>query len=344
MTKMLQEASETPSRVRLQTKQNRDVVTQIGAKLRERDPFMVLTCARGSSDHAATYAKYLIETSIGVPVSSFAPSVASLYDAPVRMKNALFIAISQSGQSPDLIKALELARRAGAYTVAIVNDETSPLALGADDVLPIGAGPELSVAATKSCIGAMTTLFQLCAAWCADSAMEAALDALPGVLTKASKADWSNAHDAFLQTAQALVISRAHGYAAAQEAALKLKETSNIQAEAFSSAEVRHGPMAIVEAGFPVLAAGTLDIAQKGIDDVLTDFAKRGAKVFCASPERQFNRKTGAKLLQMPAAPVSELQPLVFLQAFYPFANELAVMRGFDPDNPARLKKVTATV
>lgn len=343
-TKMLQEASEAPVRVRAQTCQNRDTVLRIVGKLRAAPPFMVLTCARGSSDHAATYAKYLIETRLGVPVSSFAPSVASLYAAPVRMQNTLFLAISQSGRSPDLLKALQAAQRAGAYTVAVVNDETSPLAVNADDILPIGAGLEQSVAATKSCMGAMTAIFQLCAAWAEDQAMHTALEALPDVLEEARNVSWGEALGVFIPTAQALIISRGCGYAAAQEAALKLKETGNMQAEAFSAAEVRHGPMAIVEEGFPVLAAATLDVAQRGIDEVLTDFVQRGAKVFCAAPHGQFNKETGAVLLPTPAAPMSELQPLVFLQAFYPFANELAQMRGFDPDTPVRLKKVTATV
>lgn len=344
MTQMMREAAETPARVAAQAGDNEAALARIVQRLRRKEPPFVVTCARGSSDHAATFAKYLFETRAGLIVSSFAPSVASLYKAQPTMKDALFLAISQSGRSPDLLTAAEAARRSGAYVVAVVNDAASPLAQHADDVLPVGAGPEISVAATKSCIASMSALYHLCAAWLQDGDMAAALGALPAVLDEALRAEWSEAQAVFETAAQALVVSRGFGYAAAQEAALKFKETSNIQAEAFSAAEVRHGPMAIVENGFPVLTAATLDVAQAGVDDVASDFARRGARVFSASPERHFRKKTGAVLLPMPAAPAPELQPLVFLQSFYPFANRVSLARGFDPDNPVRLQKVTATV
>lgn len=338
-TLMLREASETPEIVAGQGQKNRAAATRIAARLNELQPKFIATCARGSSDYAATYAKYLFETRLGLATCSFAPSVASLYGAKIFLKNALFLCISQSGRSPDLLQSAEMARDQGAYVVAIVNDEESPLAAIADDVLPIGAGPEKSVAATKSCIGSMAAVFDMCAQWSGSASMASALENLPAVLSLAFDCDWSAAHPVMETARQTLIISRGIGLAAAQEAALKLKETCRLQAEAFSAAEVRHGPMAIVEKGFPVIAASTFDAAQESIDDVSRHFAQRGAKVFMAGAPVD-----GTQTLKTPRAGDPNLQPLVFLMAFYRFANDLALLRKLDPDNPEHLQKVTRTL
>ncbi len=336
---MLRETLQTPQLVANQRQRNVKTIAHIVRNLRAINPHFVVTCARGSSDYAATYAKYLIETRLGIAVCSFAPSVASLYGAKLKLEGALFIAISQSGRSPDLLSSANAAREGGAYVIAIVNDEDSPLAKLADDVLPILAGPERSVAATKSCIGAMAAIFDLCAEWTGDTDLSSGLAALPSTLDEALAVDWSVAVDRLKEVRQALLVSRGVGYAAVQEAALKLKETCKIQAEAFSAAEVKHGPMAIVDEGFPVIAAPTFDAAQAGIDDVMRLFAERGAMVFSAGALVE-----GGVSLPLPQAGASELQPLVFLQAFYRFANELALARGLNPDRPKHLQKVTETV
>ncbi len=338
-TLMLQEASQAPQLIANQKSRNRKTVQRIVGKLVQLDPRVVITCARGSSDHAATYAKYIIETHLGVAVCSFAPSVASVYGAKLRFRGAPFFVISQSGRSPDLLRAALAAREAGAYVVAIVNDEESPLAKCADDLLPISAGIETSVAATKSCLGAMSAIFDLCAVWRSDEKMSSALDALPETLQAAFNADWSHALDLLASARQSLLISRGVGLAGVQEAALKLKETCRIQAEAFSSAEVRHGPMAIIDSGFPVIFASTFDAGQSGIDTVARLFIEREALVFTAG-----EAMGGAYQLPLPRAPLSDLQPLVFLQAFYRFANSLSLARGLDPDKPEHLQKVTETV
>lgn len=338
-TLMLREASETPEKVAAQRKNNREAVARIAAKLNDLQPKFIATCARGSSDYAATYTKYLAEIRLGLATCSFAPSVASLYGVKVSLKDALFLCVSQSGRSPDLLQAAEAAREQGAYVVAIVNDEESPLAKLAEDVLPIGAGPEKSVAATKSCIGSMTAIFDLCAEWSDSAPMRSALDSLPSVLSEALECDWSDALSAMENTRQALIISRGIGLAGVQEAALKLKETCKIQAEAFSAAEVRHGPMAIIDEGFPVIAASTFGVAQDSIDDVSRHFASRGAKVFMAGAPTD-----GVAHLQVPRAENIDLQTLIFLMAFYRFANDLALLRNLDPDNPEHLQKVTRTL
>ncbi len=338
-TRMFQETGEIPASIRRQKTRNAALVGKIAGKLNRIAPKFIVTCARGSSDHAATYAKYLFETRMGLAVCSFAPSVASLYAAQTDMREAVFIAISQSGRSPDLLSAARAARAGGAYVVAVVNDAASPLASLAEDVLPIGAGPELSVAATKSCIGAMAALYHLCAERLGEDAMLDALATLPETLSQAWSLDWPQAFAPLRSARQALILSRGIGLAGAQEAALKLKETCMIQAEGFSAAEVRHGPMTIVGEEFPVIAIATFDASQESIDSVSREFLGRGARVLVAGEPVD-----GALLLPVPRAPDSNLQPLVFLQAFYKFANALSLARGLDPDHPRNLSKVTETV
>ena len=338
-TKMFQEAGEVSASTRRQFTSNAAPVEKIAGKLRRIAPKFIVTCARGSSDHAATYAKYLFETRIGLAVSSFAPSVASLYAAKTDMRGALFIAISQSGRSPDLLSAARAARESGAYVVAVVNDEDSPLAAAAESVLPLGVGPERSVAATKSCIGAMSALYHLCAEWRGENDMRAALATLPETLAEAWSIDWPQALAPLRDARQALILSRGIGLAGAQEAALKLKETCRIHAEGISAAEVRHGPMTIVGEGFPVLAIATFDASRESIRSIARDFLACGARVLVAGESVD-----GALCLPTPRAPDSDLQPLVFLQVFYKFANALSQERGLDPDRPKNLRKVTETI
>lgn len=339
LTRMYREAGEIPEIIGRQQARNAVLVGQIAGKLDRMAPRFIVTCARGSSDHAATYAKYLFETRMGLAVCSFAPSVASLYAARTDMRESVFLAISQSGRSPDLLSASRAAKAGGAYVVAVVNDEASPLANLANTVLPIGAGPELSVAATKSCIGAMAALYHLCALWLGEDGMLDALATLPGTLSQAWSLDWAQSCAPLHGARQALILSRGIGLAGAQEAALKLKETCKIQAEGFSAAEVRHGPMAIVGDGFPVIAIATFDATQRSVDSVSRKLLGCGARVLVAGEPVD-----GAVCLPTPQAPDSNLQPLVFLQAFYKLANALSFHRGLDPDRPQYLSKVTKTV
>jgi len=335
-TRMFAEAAEAPAAVTRMLAANREAVQALGEALRRDPPPAVVTCARGSSDHAATYAKYLIETGIGVPTSSAALSVSSLYEATPRLEGALFLAISQSGRSPDLLATLEAAKRGGARTVALVNDEASPLAGLADLTLPLKAGPETSVAATKSYITALAGVAQLVAAWTPDAPLAKALDALPAVLAQAWALDWSPAVARLKGATNLYVLGRGPGFAIAQEAALKFKETCGLHAEAFSAAEVLHGPMALVGEGFPVLVFAQADASEAGVLELAAALEARGAQVLLAGGP-------GSNHLPTPSAhPV--LEPIVRIQGFYRMANALAVARGLDPDSPPHLRKVTETV
>lgn len=334
-TLMEQEAGEAADAVARMLEANRDAFAAIARRLRASPPAAVVTCARGSSDHAATYAKYLIETMTGTPTASAALSIASLYDAPAVTGNRLCLAISQSGKSPDLLAAVEQQRDAGAFVVALVNAEGSPLADLADVVIPLSAGVERSVAATKSYIASLAAIAALVAAWSKDAALENALTALPDQLAEAFALDWSPAVGAFQGATNLFVLGRGYGLGVAQEAALKFKETSGLHAESFSAAEVRHGPMAIVGDAFHVLALGGTDRAAAGVREVADEFRGRGATVLLADP-------AGGDLPAIAAHPV--IEPILMIQSFYRMASALALARGHNPDSPPHLNKVTETL
>lgn len=333
-TRMFQEAAEAPAVVARLLKANREAVRDLAARLRASPPSTVVTCARGSSDHAATYAKYLIETGTGIPTSSAALSVSSVYAAEPKLDGALAIAISQSGKSPDLLAWVEAAKQGGAFVVALVNDEASPLAEMADCLLPLHAGPEISVAATKSYIAALAAVAQFVAAWAGDEDLEAALDRLPDELSQAWALDWSPAAERLKAARNLYVLGRGVGFGVAQEAALKFKETCGLHAEAFSAAEVLHGPMALVKPGFPVLILAQNDQTQESVVEMARGLAERGAEVMMAG--------AGGELPAVDAHP--SLEPILRVQSFYRMANALSILRGHDPDRPPHLSKVTETV
>jgi glucosamine--fructose-6-phosphate aminotransferase (isomerizing) len=330
---MAREVEETPGVIDRQFRANEAALTELAARLRREPPAVVVTCARGSSDHAATYGKYVIETLLGIPVASAAPSVASLYDSPVQARGALLLAISQSGRSPDLLASVAAYKAAGAYVVALVNDADSPLAKAADALLPLHAGPEYAVAATKSCISAMAGMVAIAAAWSGDRSANKALAELPLMLERALGLDWSAAADVLRPAKQMFVLGRGYSFGIAQEAALKLKETCAIQAEPFSSAEVRHGPMRVIDQGFPVLAFATSDMAGADVAATARDFADWGAVALVAGQGGVLPIVTGH-----PA-----LEPIAMLASFYRVAEQLSLSLDMDPDAPRGLAKVTRT-
>ncbi|MDF0542471.1 SIS domain-containing protein [Sphingobium sp. H39-3-25] len=334
---MRREARESGEAVARFLETNTATLEKLAERLRQSPPSVVVTCARGSSDHAATYGKYLIETLVGVPVASAAPSVTSVYATEFRQTDALVIAISQSGRSPDLLATVQRYKDAGAYVVALVNDESSPLAAMADTLLPLCAGPETSVAATKSFITSLAGLVALTAHWSKDQRLLSAIASLPAMLDMAFELDWDPVVKALVDARNLFIIGRGYGLSITQEAALKLKETCGLHAEGFSSAEVRHGPMAIIDAGFPILAFATSDDAGDDVRKAAGEFAERGANVLLADAKRQ----TAGGLPALATHPV--LEPLLMIQSFYSAAEALAHSRGLDPDVPPFLRKVTET-
>jgi glucosamine--fructose-6-phosphate aminotransferase (isomerizing) len=329
-TIMEQEAKQAPAVVEGQLLANKALAENIGTKLREIAPKMVMIIGRGSSDHAGVFGKYLIEIEAGIPTFAAAPSVSSVYGKQLKLDQALVIVISQSGRSPDIIAQAEMAKKAGAYCVALVNDETSPLKDIVDDVLPLKAGAEISVAATKSYLATLSALLQLTAYWTENNELISALDTLPAAMQTIIDSEPQLTSQSIDGVKNMVVLGRGLGYAITKEMALKLKEVSSIHAEAFSSAEFLHGPVTLVEQGLAILNCEVNDESAKSHKEQINEMAERGADL--------------VHLRQTDANVHPRLAPLVVLQRFYLDVAEVSVSRGFNPDEPKGLKKVTRTL
>lgn len=337
-TLMHKEAAESPWVLMRQIMHNHETVQRLATSLRNNPPRAVITCARGSSDHAATFAKYLIETRTGILTSSAAPSISSVYFARQNLQGCLFLAISQSGKSPDLVATAKAAKDAGACLVALSNVADSPLARMADYSLPLCAGDERSVAATKSYIASLSAIIHLVAAWSEDGELMAALSQAPSLLEQSWQLDWRIATQHLLDAKHLFVMARGLGLGIAQEAALKCKETSGLHAEGFSSAEVQHGPQALLGSDFPALMLAQDDETLPGLKTVAENLVARGVPVMIAGAD-----VPGAfQLPYIRCHPV--IEPLLLIQNFYKMVNDLSVARGMNPDRPVHLRKVTETV
>lgn len=338
MSRMLDEAREAPAAVARQLAENRDRWRAFGEKLRRHPPTSLLTIARGSSDHAAHYAAYLIMARMGRLVTSMPMSLVTLYQSEIRCEGLASFAFSQSGQSPDLVGPTQYFRERGAITCAFVNDPDSPLARAAEWLFCLHAGQEKSVAATKSFIAQLVAGARLVASWEDDAALAAALEELPAAMQRAVDTDWSDALPVLQGANRLFVVGRGLGLPVAMEAALKFKETCGIQAEAFSGAEIQHGPMALIDEGYPLLVFAPRGPAQAGLLEVARTMRARGARVLLAAPAG-----TPEANLTLVEAAVPELDPMCAIQSFYPMVEALARARGNDPDSPPHLKKVTRT-
>lgn len=338
-TQMGRELAEAPAVVAKQLAHNKAAIERLADDLRRNPPKFIVTCGRGSSDHATLYAKYLIESQLGIPVVSAAPSIVSIYNRSIASKDALFIAVSQSGKSPDLVKNATAARDSGARTVALVNEVNSPLAETVDHVIPLMAGPETSVAATKSYIATLSAIAQIIGAWTRDSRFADDLASLPAHLTAALDLDWMGATDTIARSNGLYVIGRGPTFAIAQEAALKFKETGSLHAEAFSAAEVQHGPMALVTPHFPVLVFSQQDASRESVEDFLTEMRTKTDNLFAA--------ETGHSNIRGHLPVIEDIHPLLapiaMIQTFYTLAETVALARGCNPDAPPHLSKVTET-
>jgi glucosamine--fructose-6-phosphate aminotransferase (isomerizing) len=335
---MFREAASASDAVRAQLQCDAASIAAIGREVRRLAPRTVITCARGSSDHAATYAKYLIETRAGVLTASAAPSVSSVYGVAQDLRGCLFIALSQSGRSPDLLASVAAAKAAGATILALCNTPGAPLIAAADLVVELRAGVETSVAATKSYLATLAALIRMVAAWTEDAALESAVDTLPALMDRSWALDWSAALPPLDSAGHLYVVGRGLGLGAAQESALKCKETCGLHAEAFSSAELRHGPYTLLGPGFPALLFAQRDATQPGIEALGGELARRGVPVLIAGA-----RAEGAIVLPTIQAS-AEIAPILLVQSAYRLIATLAIRRGFDPDHPAHLLKVTETV
>ncbi|RBP11123.1 glutamine--fructose-6-phosphate transaminase [Roseiarcus fermentans] len=340
-TFMAAEIAETGLAIRRQLDGAAERIGKLADELRAGEPAFVATIARGSSDHAALFLKHVVELKLGLACASLGPSIASLYHAPMRLSDAVAITISQSGRSPDIIAMQRAAKLAGATAIALVNETDSPVAAEADALLPLLAGTERSVAATKSMIAALVAGVSLAARWSRDDGLAAALEGLPAILDPVAPPP-GDLETALAGANSLYVIGRGATYAVAMEAALKLKETSAIHAEAFSSAEVLHGPAGVVGPGFPALgfAPAPGDAARDGFFATIDRLASFGAAPLIVDVLRHARFPT----LVAPDAGHPMVTPIAALHAFYWLAEAVARRRGRNPDDPPHLMKVTRTV
>jgi len=304
-----------------------------------------LIAARGSSDHAATYAQYAWSTLAGYPVALAAPSLLTMYKTRLRLANALVVGISQSGQSPDIIAVLEEGKRQGRPTLAITNDGASPLAAMADHVLELHAGPEQSVAATKTYTAQLAVMAIFAAALSGQAQHLAELQQVPGAIESTLRLDPAIAQsvERYRYMDRCIIIGRGYNYATSFELALKLKELTYIMATAYSSADFRHGPIATIESGLPVFLVMPAGATFDDMYDLALELQRRGSELLVISDSEQ------ALSLARTAFPISPgvpewISPLITIIPGQLFALHLALAKGLNPDIPRGLHKVTRTL
>jgi glucosamine--fructose-6-phosphate aminotransferase (isomerizing) len=331
-TAMARETAEAPEAVARMLDRNRDALAEVGRLFRKRNPAFIATCARGSSDHAASYLKYLSEIELGLPCCPLGASVVSIYAARLNLRDSILITVSQSGRSPDILSLQQEARRAGIPALAITNEEASPLAREADLCLPLSAGVETSITATKTFVASAAMAAAIVANCGGDEGFAQVVNSLPGALEKALAIAWDAAEAMIAPASSLYVLGRGPSFPIAQEAALKLKESSGLHAEAYSAAEILHGPMELVTDGFPILVFAADDAARGTTAAAMARLSEAGGHILATGDGLAYSR-TGHP----------HLDPIAMILTFYRSAERIARQRGRDPDRPRLLKKVTET-
>jgi len=344
---MAREIAEIPAVVARALQEGAGELDAVAREIGRRAPRFVLIAARGTSDHAGLYARYLVETTLGLPVGLAAASVTTISRAPLRWDDVLLVAISQSGAGPDVAAVVEAARGAGAPTLAITNEPGSLLATAAELVLPLRAGEERAVAATKTYAASLALVAGLVARLAGRPAWGAGLTGLPEALETAlvEAGAWIRGPGAacvaaLAAAAEALVVSRGHNFATALEIALKLRETGRIFADGYSTADLLHGPVAVAGPAIPTIAIRPDGPAGAAVDDALAVAARRGVIPWTIGGH-EAARVKGA-LVVAPDLP-EPLTPLAYVLPGFLLAEAAARARGRDPDAPPGLSKVTRT-
>jgi glucosamine--fructose-6-phosphate aminotransferase (isomerizing) len=335
---MYSEACESAEVINRQLQNNIELCNDFAQFLNQKNPYSIVTIARGSSDHAAQFFNFMATAKLGKLTTSLSMSAITLYQSEIDVSHSIGVAISQSGQSPDIIKPIEYFKNKNSPSFALVNDENSPLAISAQFVFPLLAGKEISVAATKSFIASLSASALLLSHWKNDQELIRALHHLPDDLQKALKIDWSHAVSKLINAKRIMVVGRGYGLSLALECALKFKETCGIQAEAFSAAEIKHGPMALVENGYPILIFATRGPALHQLLELAYDLKTKGANVILAAPHFVKERD-----LEIQSTHSEELDIITCVQSFYLLAEELSRTLGRNPDTPKNLTKTTKT-
>jgi glucosamine--fructose-6-phosphate aminotransferase (isomerizing) len=343
-TYLKREIMEQPEMIRRLIANERENVSHIAAAIRQRDPRFAVFVARGSSDNAARYGQYVFGVANRLPVALATPSLYTMYGKPPRLDSALVLAVSQSGQSPDIVTVVEDGREQGALTIAITNDLQSPLAAAAEFQIGLHTGKEQSIAATKTYTTSLVAVAMLSSMLADDKVSFRALEAVPDLIASLASAAEATikAAERYRYMEACVILSRGYNYATAFEIALKLKELTYVLAEPYSSADFQHGPVALVERGFPVLAIVPEGALATELVDFLKQLKERGAELVVISAQDEA-LSLAQTPLPVPTGIAEWLSPIVTVVQGQLFALGLTLAKGFDPDHPRGLHKITLT-
>jgi glucosamine--fructose-6-phosphate aminotransferase (isomerizing) len=339
------EIGEQPAALRRLLSDERESILRVAGVLRERRVDSLLIAARGSSDHAAIYAQYVFGARHRLPVALATPSLITLYGVEPRFGQAAVIGISQSGASPDVVAVVKAARRQGAPTIAITNVTDSPLAAVAELVIDLRAGVEAAVAATKTYTAELAAIALLSASLAGEAAAIEAIDDVPGAVEAALDLEpvVRSAAGAHAEMRACVVLGRGFGYATAREWALKVKELAHVVADPYSAADFQHGPLALLEPGFPVLAVAPSGVAEAGMVELLDRIRTAFEVDLVVMSDRDEALDLAAAPIRLPAGVPDWLMPIVSAVPAQLFAYHLAIAKGLDPDAPRHIRKVTLT-
>lgn len=343
MSLMLSEIEQQPAAIERTIKRESGKIESFAARLKNNRPRLILLVARGSSDNAALFGRYLLELTTGIPVSLAAPAIHTLYKAKLDLRDALVIGVSQSGEGVDINLTLENAKRCGATTLAITNEAESSMAKMADETFLIHAGRERSVAATKTYTGQLL-IFHLLARSLGDGKKAMEIERLPELAAESLKlkSDVAAMVERYAFMEQCVVVGRGLNYANAYEFAIKLMETCYVVAERFSGADFLHGPIAMIDPGFPVFIFAPSGPTLTGTKELLAKLKIIGAETLAISGEASV-LKSATRGIKMPSIP-ELLSPIPYIIPAQLFAALLAEAKGLTPDQPRSLSKVTKTV
>ncbi len=338
---MAAEIAEQPQVLQRLLTEGRPDAVAVGEVLRARAPRFVLLAARGTSDHAALYAKYLLEVRLGLPCGLASPSTMTAYGARPQLADCLVIAVSQSGGSPDLVQTLAVARECGALTLAVTNSPESSLAGAAELHLDIRAGAEHAVAATKSYSAELLALFLIVDAWAGGNAAGTAM--LPDIASELidRRDEVADLAQLYRFASRMVLTGRGYAYPTAREAAIKLMETSYLAANAFSGADLLHGPLAMIDPQYPVVAVVPNGVGATAMKPVLQRVRDRGADLLVVGGGEAV--PFGTRAFRLPDDLTEDVHAIVDILPLQWLALEIAVARGLDPDSPRGLSKVTET-
>jgi glucosamine--fructose-6-phosphate aminotransferase (isomerizing) len=341
---MWEEIWEQPAVLESCITQNSGVIGGVVKAIKAREIDLIYIAARGTSDHAAVYGKYIFEYTLGIPVALAAPSIVTMYSQDLKLKNCLVIGISQSGKAADVIEVINTGNRSGAVTVTITNDPASPLARAGQFHLDCHAGLEKSVAATKTFSAEMMALAQLAAAWSGDPAMAGELASVPQkLLPLRDEAEVIAAKvERYRFMDECFVLARGINYAISLEAALKIQETSYVRAKAFATSDFQHGPIAMVESAIPILIFAPQGPSQADMREIIAKLTQSQVELIIVSNSPDL-LAMGQSAFTIPDTGNDVISPFFNMMVAQMFACKLSLVKGYDPDKPRRLSKVTIT-